>query len=147
MSKTSRSIWRPNYAAWYWCFGLVKNKAFLLLHLILKTTKFVILDRSGLWGVLSQTGQGFVPRDPFLYIEHHFNTNGTTKKYWLPRAAGLARAPYRPAHRKALLGYPVLWYSCSPQEPSCSPWELWPLEASVGPVCWPEVVLWNWFQW
>ena len=34
---------------------------------------------------------------------------------------------------KAMLGYPVLWYSCSPQDPSCSPWEPWPLEASVGP--------------
>ena len=51
----------------------------------------------------------------------------------LPRAAGLARAPCRPAPRKAMLGYPVLWYSRSPQDPSCSPWELWPLEASVGP--------------
>ena len=34
---------------------------------------------------------------------------------------------------KAMLGYPVLWYSCSPQDPSCFPWEPWPLEASVGP--------------
>ena len=92
------------------------------------------------------------------------------------------------------------------QDPSCSPWELWPLEASVGPkwfcgagssgsalsainvascvfgdvcppcvqqkpnellevrfqrcllvphdgcialrsICWPDVVMWNWFQW
>ena len=37
-----------------------------------------------------------------------------------------------PKH-KARLGYLVLWYPCSPQDPSCSPWELWPLEASVGP--------------
>ena len=106
---------------------------------------------------------------------------------------------------KDRLGYPVLWHSCSPQDPSCSPWELWPLEASVGPkwfcgagssgsalsainvapcvfgdvcppcvqknqinssrfvfsdvclfpmtavalgsICWPDVVMWNWFQW
>ena len=37
-----------------------------------------------------------------------------------------------PKH-KDRLGYPVLWHSCSPQDPSCSTWELWPLEASVGP--------------
>ena len=34
---------------------------------------------------------------------------------------------------KAMLEYPVLRYSCSPQDPSCFPWEPWPLEASVGP--------------
>ena len=34
---------------------------------------------------------------------------------------------------KAMLEYPVLWYSCSPQDPSCLPWEPWPLEVSVGP--------------
>ena len=39
----------------------------------------------------------------------------------------------RSPEHKARLGYLVLWYPCSPQDPSCSPWELWPLEASVGP--------------
>ena len=39
------------------------------------------------------------------------NIEGPCSPAALPRAAGLARAPCRPAHRKALLGYPVLWYS------------------------------------
>ena len=39
---------------------------------------------------------------------------------------------HSPKH-EARLRYPVLWYPCSPRDASCSPWELWPLEASVGP--------------
>ena len=39
----------------------------------------------------------------------------------------------RSPEHKAVLGYPIWWYSGSPQDPSCSPWKLWPLEASVGP--------------